>query len=169
MGQKLNPGNGYTGSSNKHGFSLFVDQQYVAPTPFKVSLSGKNIYVYPGTINNLIPTINGTGLNNLLTYNNPQPFLTYSESTSNYYVYLEIGPASADSKSFPNTSLGGDGYPQIKGGTSVPSDTSTKAHILIATISNKGTSIYQHIFSSIMGERHKYTEPEAFSYYFWRL
>jgi hypothetical protein len=167
--QKINPGIGYNFSSNRSGFTLDIPSAFQAVTPFQVSVSGTKIYVYPGTLNNCIPVIGGTGLSNLLTHTQPQPSLNYSPSTNNIYVYLECGPLSSGSNSFPNTTVGNYGYPKITSYSTIKTNTENTAYILIATITDKGGNIFQHITYNIMGERHIFTEPNSFSYYFWRL
>ena len=163
MSQKFYPGSGVTGLSTKSGFTINVDQQPSAPVPFQVSTSGTKITVYPGTVNNLIPTIGSDFL-----INSPAPELTYTPSDSPVYVYLKMGP-NGDSLAFPSNIKGSAGYPQITTSTEQLTNSDEFGYLLLATITNKGGTIFQHIQNSIGAERHKFSEPNSSIYYFWRI
>ena len=163
MSQKIQPGVGYTYISNGSGFSLDIPQQSSAPVPFQVSASGTKITVYPGTVNNLIPTIGSDFL-----IDSPAPELKYSPSESPVYVYIKMG-ADATSLAFPSNIKGATGYPQIMTSSTQLVNDDSFGYLLIATITNKGGTIFQHIQNSIGAERHKFSEPNSSIYYFWRI
>lgn len=167
MSQKFGPGDGYTGLSTRTGFALNIDSQPSQQVyPFQISVSGTKITVAPGTLNNLIPTLGGSGAGNLLIAS-PAPTLTFTPS-SDTYLYVKCGP-DGDNLAFPSSTLGAAGYPQIITSTSQLKNDDLNGYLLLGTITENGVKVSQFIQNSIGAERHKFSQPNSSVYYFWRI
>lgn len=77
---------------------------------------------------------------------------------SGLFVYLKC--AGSNNAAFPSSVV-------ADVGTSVPADTDSYGYVAVATIS--GTLIQQQVYTSLWGERHKYTAPNATRYFYYRI
>ena len=137
-------------------------------TPFAVyldSVSGVTVIrVVPGTVNNVIPFINGTLMNDP-TYTP----LTAPTTAGTYVVTIKCkaDPAPAF---FPRSDS------EIKIETYPTTDTDTEGYITLAIVTATAATgggvnltINQSVSGSLWAERHKYTEPDTASYFFYRV
>jgi hypothetical protein len=136
-------------------------------TPFAVYLdtvAGVTVIrVVPGTVNNVIPYINGT----LMTANYTP--LTAPTTAGTYVVTIKCkaDPAPAF---FPKSDS------EIKVETYPTTDTDTEGYITLAIVTATAATgggvdlvINQSVSGSLWAERHKYTEPGTASYFFYRV
>jgi hypothetical protein len=136
-------------------------------TPFAVYLDTVEgvtvIRVVPGTVNNVIPYINGT----LMTANYTP--LTAPTTAGTYVVTIKCkaDPAPAF---FPKSDS------EIKVETYPTTDTDTEGYITLAIVTATAATgggvdlvINQSVSGSLWAERHKYTEPGTASYFFYRV
>jgi hypothetical protein len=164
-------GEGYDLNSTNRGFSLDIHApDYVEPNdgffilyqnhPFKVIFTGvdssgeepvNKFIVIPGTVNNVIP-------NNI----NDE----FTAVTVEQKIYLKVPiDDTVDPPVYP-----GAPYVEI---VNTPSDepfvdTDTEGYLLLATMGSDGT-ITQFVQGSVWSERHKYTEPDTATYYYYRV
>jgi hypothetical protein len=143
------------------------NRQPVILPPFWVSISSDNkISVKPGSINNLVPTMNGKKLDA-----NPPPSMSVpTGSQSEYMVVAKCKGEKA--KRFPTED------PEILIVPSSEASQDTDGHGFLALASlNKITSseekvtwqVNQLIGGSVWAERRKLTEPNTAFYYFSRI
>ncbi len=164
----IQPGVGYTYTNGPGGMSLVIDQQTSAPEPpftvygFKDGLDYK-VKVKPGTVNNVIPYINGT----LMTDPSYTP-LVAPASAGTYVVAIKCNADPAPA-TFPksDSEIVIESYPTT--------DTDTEGYIALAILTLTSTAgglvgvISQSVSGSLWAERHKYTEPDTASYFFYRV
>lgn len=139
---RLRDGPGYTYATGPWGMSLEIDApRAVSPDhPFKVKLSGLKFKVVPGTVNSVMPTMDGTSTR---LDASPAPEKTITESG---YVYLECQHNA--SQDFPVAV-------KVKYSTSVPANDEEFLNIHIATInvtSGKATKTAQVVTTSLSAE-----------------
>ena len=144
--------------------------------PFKIRLESTategrfKIYVTPGTVCQLVPTMGGQTVDDLLIHqdsNGNPPYLEYTKNTTAYIV-ISVGTNDDTPATFPDPVVTSDYYPTIKKWTTMPVDNSSYGHILIGTIVNQ--QISQMISSSVSGVAYEYTNPEyRVEYQFWRM
>jgi len=118
--KRLVPGVGYDIYETGDAVSLVIDTAQAADDshPFKVTLSGLKFKVVPGTVNSVMPTLDGTALDNATA-----PEKTISASG---HVYLECVHTAGSN--FPVSVA-------VKFDTATPSpNTDTRLYIHIATI-----------------------------------
>ncbi len=135
-------------------------------TPFAVYLDTVEgvtvIRVVPGTVNNVIPYINGT----LMTANYTP---LSAPTTAGTYVVTIKCKADPPPASFPRLDS------EIKIESYPTTDTDTEGYISLATVTVTVTSgvpsyaINQLVSGSLWAERHKYTQPDTAWYYFYRV
>jgi hypothetical protein len=121
------------------------------------------VRVVTGTVNNVIPLINGT----IMTNQAYTPILLPT-SAGDYVVTIKCkaDPAPAF---FPRLDS------EIKIESYPTTDTDTEGYISLATVTVTVTSgvpsyaINQLVSGSLWAERHKYTEPDTASYFFYRV
>lgn len=155
MGKRLTPGVGYDLYETADTVSLVIDAGSIVDDshPFKVTLSGLKFKVVPGTVNSVMPKLDGTNLDN-----KPQPEHTISASG---HVYLKCKHTSG--VSFPDTVT-------VEYATTVPADDDTYAYVDLATIvvtSGKSSKTSQPVRTSLYGERLKCGSSTA-EYFFAR-
>jgi len=128
----------------------------------------------PGTINGLVPCINGsTGSSKLLTAT-PTPTGDLSfDGDGNCWVYLRAGPKSGTSKYWPNDNITETSYPNVIASNVILSDTDDFGYILVALVTkNASTGIVatnQFLKTNVWSQRNKYTLPNSSVYYFWPI
>lgn len=144
----MNPGAGYRFTQTASGVSLDTTDPFPSNTqnqplhPFEVRYDGTNVKVRSGTVNNEVMP--------------DQEFPIANNVTKQIYIECH---ASEPPTAFP-TSVTCDF------GNTVPADDTGTGYKLIATIANG--VITQYVYTSLGGERHKYENPAAVYYYFWR-
>lgn len=124
MLKRLTPGVGYDIYETSDTVSLVIDNggKESSDHPFKVKLSGLKMTVVPGTVNSIMPKLDGTALDN-----SPRPTKTLSASVQ---VYLKCENASG--YAFPKTVT-------VETDTSTPASTDSYLYIHIATVVVSGT------------------------------
>lgn len=138
-----------------------------APSPFTVSLTKEEgadaVRVTVGTVNNVIPLINGT----IMTNPAYTPILLPT-SDGDYQIVIKC-KADPPPANFPRLDT------EIKVETYPTTDTDdygfiALANVRIETISgNKTITVNQLVSGSLWAERHKYTQPDTAWYYFYRV
>lgn len=137
-------------------------------TPFAVYLedvSGTTVIrVIPGNVNNVIPYINGT----LMT--NPAYTPLTAPTTAGTYVVALKCKADPAPAFFPKSNS------EIIITTYPTTDTDTEGYITLAMVTATAVTgggvtltINQSVSGSLWAERHKYTEPDTASYFFYRV
>lgn len=164
----IQPGVGYTYTNGPAGLSLVIDEQPGSPPqPFKVmgykDGSDYKVKVIPGMVNGVIPYINGT----LMTDPSYTP-LVAPASAGTYVVAIKCNADPAPA-TFPksDSEIVIEPYPTT--------DTDTEGYIALAILTLTSTagglvgSISQSVAGSLWAERHKYTEPDTATYFFYRV
>jgi len=150
------------------GFSTTQEVNFnTFTTPFQVFLTESEgapaVGVIVGSVNNVIPYINGT-----IMTNPAYPPILLPISAGDYVVTIKCkaDPAPAF---FPRLDS------EIKIESYPTTDTDTEGYISLATVTVTVTSgvpsyaINQLVSGSLWAERHKYTEPDTASYFFYRV
>ena len=127
MPYSIQPGDGYTLSSIGGAASLSIDSppvQFYPDIPLTVQLAetGK-VYVIPGSVNQLIPTVGGTYIDAI-----PRPTISVSASG---YIILEVSRVAG--QPFPNS-------PVIYYSATIPSNTSSNGYFNLASVTVTGTA-----------------------------
>jgi len=128
MNNSIQPGDGYTVNNFGKAASLSIDSQAIQFYP-KIPLTVQNgaksdkVYIVPGTVNQLIPTVSGTYIDAL-----PRPTITVSASG---YIILRVVRVAG--QPFPNT-------PTIYWSATIPSDTTSYGHFNLASVTVTGTA-----------------------------
>lgn len=142
----IQAGVGYGFTSSGFGFTLNTTPPFEIPSgdfhPFQVRYDGAKAYVRSGSVNNEVM---------------PDQELEIANNVTKQ-IYIECH-ASEPPTAFP-TSVTCDF------GNTVPADDTGTGYKLIATITNG--VVTQYVYTSLGGERHKYENPAAVYYYFWR-
>lgn len=146
----IQPGVGYTFTNLGGAFALTIDeapaQNYTPPHPFKVftTKTGSDYFfkVFPGTINNVEPTLNGTQLSN-----NPPPEENIGNAASPTleYIYLQL----------PNSPGVFPDGPTVEHASTMPTADDTNGYILLATVDISDGKVTQNVSGSQWGERFK--------------
>lgn len=146
MGNPIQPGVGYGFSSSGFGFTINTTQPFDISTqdlhPFQVRYDGAKALVRSGSVNNEVM---------------PDQELEIANDVTKQ-IYIECH-ASEPPTAFP-TSVTCDF------GNTVPADDTGTGYKLIAEISNG--VVTQYVYTSLGAERHKFENPAAVYYYFWR-
>ena len=137
------------------------------PSPFTVSLTKEEgadaVLVSVGTVNNVIPLING-----IIMTNPAYTPILLPTSDGDYQIVIKC-KADPPPAGFPRIDT------EIKVETYPTTDTDdygfiALANIRIETISgNKTITVNQLVSGSLWAERHKYTQPDTAWYYFYRV
>ena len=132
--------------------------QYQANGPFTPSTDGIKIIIFPGTVNNLMPVIDGIPLTD-----NPSPELTlnYSGGTSGYsYIYIDATTSGYDYPVDP---------PSIISSATQLVSSDSHGYLLLATIYKEATtgeiSLWQYVGTSLWTDRIKIGSSTA--KYYW--
>ena len=128
MFNSIQPGDGYTVNNFGGSQSLSIDSgntQWYPDIPLSVQKGGAldKVYIIPGSVNQLIPTVGGTYIDAL-----PRPTITVSASG---YIILRVVRVAG--QPFPNT-------PTIYWSATIPSDTTSYGHFNLASVTVTGTS-----------------------------
>lgn len=126
MRSSIDPGTGYSVNNIGNSVSLTIDSppvQYYPDIPLSVQTAGSDkVYIIPGSVNQLIPTVSGTYIDA-----SPRPTITISASG---YIILEVSRVAG--QPFPNS-------PVIYYSATIPSDTTSKGYFNLASITVTGT------------------------------
>jgi hypothetical protein len=126
MRTSIDSGVGYTVSNIGNSVSLSIDNQvqYYPSIPLTVQQAAEGkVYVIPGSVNQLIPTIGGT-------YIDARPRPTITVSASGYIILRVVRVAG---QPFPNT-------PTIYWSATIPADTTSYGHFNLASVTVTGTA-----------------------------
>jgi hypothetical protein len=123
----IQPGDGYTVNNFGGAASLSIDDPAIqfypdAPLVVKNSKSDK-IYITPGTVNQIVPKVDGTYIDAL-----PRPTITLSATG---YIILRVERVA--NQPFPNN-------PIIYYNATIPADTTTYGHFALASVTKTGTA-----------------------------
>jgi len=126
MYNSIQSGDGYTVNNFGKAASLSIDSQAIQfypkiPLTVQPASQGK-IYIIPGTVNQLIPTVSGT-------YIDARPRPTITVSASGYIILRVVRVAG---QPFPNT-------PTIYWSATIPADTTTYGHFNLASVTVTGS------------------------------
>jgi hypothetical protein len=141
-------------------------RQPVILPPFWVSISGDKIEVKTGSVNNVIPSINGKKLNE-----DPAPKLNLpSGSSKNYLVVVKC--TGEKNKRFPIDAT----IETIIDSNAASADTDGYGYLALASLTKITDSeekvswrVDQLVQGSVWAERRKLTEPNTAFYYFSRV
>jgi len=127
MPNSIQPGDGYTVANWGGGTSsLSIDNpaiQFYPDAPLVVKKSGADkVYITPGTVNQLVPTVGGTYIDAT-----PRPTITV---TASGYIILRVERVA--NQPFPNT-------PTIYYNATIPADTTTYGHFALASVTRTGS------------------------------
>jgi hypothetical protein len=159
----------FTNSAGGVAFNTPQDAVDIGTTqpPFFVYLVKEEgadaVRVTVGTVNNVIPLINGT----LMTDPTYTPILLPT-SAGDYQIVIKC-KADPPPASFPKLDT------EVKYETYPTTDTDDYGFIAIANVrieivdSKKTITLTQLVSGSLWAERHKYTEPDTAWYYFYRV
>lgn len=153
---KLQPGQGYNFTSDAKGFSLSIDgagRKRAALEVYANAISSTSaaVSVQPGSVNGVIPQIDGAYLDAATT-----PKLSVSASG---YIYLKATRASGSP--FPATV-------EILFAATVPADTESLGHLALASVTKTGNSLQlsQLVRSSLIAARVATSPAGAYWYWF---
>ena len=125
MKTSIDSGVGYSVNNIGNSISLSIDNQTQwypdIPLTVQIAKSGK-VYIVPGSVNQLIPTVSGTYIDA-----SPRPTITVSASG---YIILEVSRVAG--QPFPNN-------PIIYWSATIPSDTNSNGYFNLASVTVTGT------------------------------
>jgi hypothetical protein len=125
MKSSIDSGTGYSVTNIGNSISLSIDNQtqYYPNIPLTVQsgTEGK-VYIIPGTVNQLIPQVDGT-------YIDATPSPTITVSASGYIILRVVRVAG---QPFPNT-------PTIYWSATIPADTTSYGHFNLASVTVTGS------------------------------
>lgn len=161
MPNSIQPGDGYTVNNFGKAASLSIDSQtqFYPDAPLVVKSAGSTkVYITPGTVNQLVPTVSGTYIDA-----RPRPTITVS---GNGYIILRVERVA--NQPFPNT-------PIIYYNATIPADTTTYGHFALASVTRSGSpttgySVSVASFRSpLIGAVHvsRASFNDTASYYWW--
>jgi hypothetical protein len=126
MKSYIDSGAGYSVNNVGNSVSLSIDSQiqYYPDVPLSVQSSGEStVSVIPGSVNQLIPKVNGVYIDAI-----PRPTITVSASG---YIILRVVRVAG--QPFPNT-------PTIYWSATIPADDTTYGHFNLASVTVTGTA-----------------------------
>ena len=125
MKSSIDSGTGYSVTNIGNSISLSIDSQtqYYPNIPLTVQsgTEGK-VYIIPGTVNQLIPTVGGT-------YIDARPSPTITVSASGYIILRVVRVAN---QPFPNT-------PTIYWSATIPANSTSYGHFALASVTRTGS------------------------------
>jgi len=159
----IQPGNGYTSTNVAGAVTLNIEptwQFWNGPRPFEISAykSGTDymVQVWPGSVNNIEPTMGGTPLTN-----NPRPSMNigYSSYTSWEYIYVQLPVGGSGSPPpFPDA-------PIIMHDSTPQTNTDSVAYLLLGIVDKNSGNVTQYVSGSQWAERYKCGSDDA-AYFF---
>jgi len=161
MRTSIDSGVGYTVSNIGNSVSLSIDNQvqYYPTIPLTVQPAAEGkVYVIPGSVNQLIPTIGGT-------YIDARPRPTISVSASGYIILRVERVAN---QPFPNN-------PIIYYNATIPADTTTYGYFALASVTKTGSAATGYSYniasfrSPLIGAVHvsRASFSSGVNYYWW--
>jgi len=163
MFNSIQPGDGYTVNNFGGSQSLSIDSnntQWYPDIPLTVQKGGTSnkVYIIPGTVNQLIPTVGGTYIDAL-----PRPTITLSATG---YIILRVERVA--NQPFPNT-------PTIYYNATIPADTTTYGYFALASVTKTGSAATGYSYSiasfrsPLIGAVHvsRASFSGSASYYWW--
>lgn len=127
MPNSIQPGDGYTVNNFGGAASLSIDTppvQFYPDAPLTVQSAGSDkVYIVPGTVNQIVPKVDGTYIDAL-----PRPTITLSASG---YIILRVERVT--DQPFPNT-------PTIYYNATIPADTTSYGYFALASVTKTGTA-----------------------------
>jgi hypothetical protein len=126
MKTSIDSGAGYSVNNIGNSISLSIDSQvqYYPDIPLTVKGSGSDkVYIVPGTVNQLVPTVGGTYIDA-----RPRPTITL---TATGYIILRVERVA--NQPFPNT-------PTIYYNATIPADTTTYGYFALASVTRTGSA-----------------------------
>jgi hypothetical protein len=125
MNKSIEPGDGYTVNNFGGAASLSIESQtqFYPDAPLVVKSAGSDkVYIIPGTVNQLVPTVGGT-------YIDARPRPTITVTASGYIILRVVRVAN---QPFPNT-------PTIYYNATIPADSTTYGHFALASVTRTGS------------------------------
>jgi len=126
MKSYIDSGAGYSVNNVGNSVSLSIDSQiqFYPDIPLSVqSVTESKVSIIPGSVNQLIPTVDGTYIDAI-----PRPTITVSASG---YIILRVVRVAG--QPFPNT-------PTIYWSATIPADTTSYGHFNLASVTVTGTA-----------------------------
>jgi len=134
MNNSIQPGDGYTVNNFGKAASLSIDstKQIYPNVPLTVQkgAGSDKVYIVPGTVNQLVPKIDGTYIDA-----SPRPTITLSASG---YIILRVERVA--NQPFPNN-------PIIYYNATIPADTTTYGHFALASVTKTGSAATGYSYS----------------------
>jgi hypothetical protein len=159
----------------------WTDPEPTPVTPWRPEDDGDGLTFtirYPGTLNGVIPCVDGIGLDRLVT-RIPIPKCLYDwgpavDGWQPCYIYLQASPAEGSGGLiWPAASINDPGYPVIYGYPSAMTDDDDTGYLLLSLAQKNvesGVVVWNRfIETSIWSERHKYSQPDSAYYYYYRV
>lgn len=126
MNKSIEPGDGYTVNNFGGAGSISIDSppvQFYPDAPLVVkSAPESKVYITPGTVNNIVPTVSGTYIDAV-----PRPTITVS---ANGYIILRVERVA--NEPFPNN-------PIIYYNATIPVNSTTYGHFALASVTRSGS------------------------------
>ena len=133
MPNSIQPGDGYTVNNFGGAASLSIDSQvqFYPNAPLTVQSAGSDkVYITPGTVNQLVPKVDGTYIDAL-----PRPTITLSATG---YIILRVERVA--NQPFPNN-------PVIYYNATIPADTTTYGYFALASVTKIGSATTGYSYS----------------------
>jgi len=133
MPYSIQPGDGYTVNNFGGAASLSIDSQvqFYPNAPLTVQSAGSDkVYITPGTVNQLVPKVDGTYIDAL-----PRPTITLSATG---YIILRVERVA--NQPFPNN-------PVIYYNATIPADTTTYGYFALASVTKIGSAATGYSYS----------------------
>jgi hypothetical protein len=134
MSNVIQPGYGYTVTNFGGGVSLSIDDQQMQiypDVPLTVqSVGSDKVYITPGTVNQLVPKVDGTYIDAL-----PRPTITLS---STGYIILRVERVA--NQPFPNN-------PVVYYNDTIPADTTSYGYFALASVTKIGSAATGYSYS----------------------
>jgi len=163
MFNSIQPGDGYTVNNFGGSQSLSIDSnntQWYPDIPLTVQKGGTSnkIYIIPGSVNQLIPKVDGTYIDAI-----PRPTITLSATG---YIILRVERVA--NQPFPNN-------PVIYYNATIPADTTTYGYFALASVTKTGSAATGYSYSiasfrsPLIGAVHvsRASFSGSASYYWW--
>jgi hypothetical protein len=134
MRNSIQPGDGYFVTNIGGSASITIDNQTQlypdAPLVVKKGAGSDKVYIVPGTVNQLVPKVDGTYIDAL-----PRPTITLSATG---YIILRVERVA--NQPFPNN-------PVIYYNATIPADTTTYGYFALASVTKTGSAATGYSYS----------------------